>query len=308
MAYDPKEPRDERGRWTVGGPGPHEAGPMMSISSHENADKADTIARIAAETAKSLDFDPKFITISDENKSFMLNGTERKYAGAAFLDMHTENPEIALYTPHVSPETASGVTAHEIEHQKYQAFINDYRKEREAMEQSTEYKESLPRWDGATKIDNGNDTFMRPDGTLHEPWASKYPVYTAWTETMRPSTQDYAKSDGVSGYSRDWWDAWHKSEANTEQAMHETLAEIAHARQKFRQNKEAHESNVRYIKEHGGEWTKEQEAEWRKNSKNTITHMVRKKNGMMTLRKGIDPIWNTLYNAVEANWKRRQKK
>ena len=40
-------------------------------------------------------------------------------------------------------------------------------------------------------------------------------------------TGKLAKDDGVSNYSREWWESWRKGEATTLQAVHETLAEMA---------------------------------------------------------------------------------
>jgi hypothetical protein len=36
-----------------------------------------------------------------------------------------------------------------------------------------------------------------------------------------------AKDDGVSDYSKAWWDAWKTGQAHTDQAMTETIAEMA---------------------------------------------------------------------------------
>lgn len=331
MAFDPNEARDERGRWT--GSGPHPSGVAVAVLDPKNIDKADAIAKIAAGAAKELDFDPKFITVSDEHRTFTLNGKELSYAGAAFLDSHTVNPEIAVYTPHVTTDNTPGVIAHEIAHQKYQAFLNDYRHEYEAMQSDPDYKRTLSTWseptaDGTITRIGGADKFMKPDGSLHEPYASRYPAYTLYQETQGKQLEaEYAKSDGVSGYSRDWWDArgtvkdheyvkdsttgekgtYRSAAATSDQAMHETIAEIARIRYETKLNKDAHEANVKYIKDHGGTWTAENEKEWRSNQQ-SITHIVRKSDGFLTTRKGIDPMWNALHKAVEANWKRRWKK
>lgn len=297
------EARDNHGRWTAGANGFHDAGPNMNINDPAQVEKADSMAKLAAETAKQMDFNSKYITVSDEHRTFELNGKTYNYAGAAFLDA---SHAVVLYTPHINAENVQAVTAHEIEHQKYQAFIDDYAKEKEALFNDPDYKATLPKWEGDKMVHSGRpDNFMRPDGSLHEPFASRYPVYTAWDEANRPSiTEGFAKSDGVSGYSRDWWDAWHAQKANTSQAMHETLAEIGRLRYEAKANRAAHDSNVEYIKSHGGQWTSADESKWRA-AQQPITHLVRKSNGMMGLRKGIDPIWNTLYKAVDANWKRR---
>lgn len=337
MTFNPNEPRDEKGKWVAGNGnlgGSHPSGPFMYLHDAGNVDRADKIASIAADTAKQLGFDPTLINVTDESRTFELNGKTLNYAGAAHLTgpqgENTVRPKgtITLYTPHAGPESAiPGLTAHEVQHQKFQAFLNDYKDERERMEKDPDYEATKPKWsapdaDGTIhKLTPGSDDFMRPDGTLKEPYDKRYPVYSAWQDAMATSTQDFAKTDGVSGYSRDWWDAWHAGKANTDQAMHETLAEIARVKlETFKPAAErkaalaeytaAHEKNIAEIKALGGQWTDEDEKEWKKTAANAnradrVTHMMRKKDGLMKLKPGLDPKWNKLYKAVEDNWKRR---
>jgi hypothetical protein len=326
----------------------------LATSDPASVEKANNIAHIAAQTAEKLGFDPKLITVSDESKTFELNGKTMYYAGAAILPRpamvgkldvlsiqqverdgalstrilpqdSTEVGPVVLYSSHIGsdPKEVAGITAHEIEHQKFQAFINDYRAERARMEKDPAYLATFPKWseDGKTMISRGTNDFMRPDGLLRDPHADRYPTYQSYTQAMMPSISDFAKTDGVTGYSRDWWNAWENRTANTEQAMHETLAEIANLKRIYEftnaENKEAHEKNVAYIREHGGQWTPEQEAEWKAyNNRNNlpirIIHLMRKptKDGaamFLTTKRGLDPNWNRLYKAVDANWKRRNK-
>lgn len=322
--YKPTQERDEHGRWEDDDGNPSPSTVALAVLDPNNKEKADALAKIAEETARDLGFDPKFVTVSDESKQFELNGKQYNYAGAAFLDSHTDNPEIAIYTPHVDANSAHGVLAHEIQHQKFQAFINDYRKDYEAMQRDLDYQKQT-EW---VPFDSSNashvarekagemvttdrrirEGFMKPDGSLYEPYASRYPIYTAWTEANKPMSDDFAKSDGVSGYSRDWWDAYAANKVQLPQAMHETLAEIARIKYGQQRDKAAHVAMVKYIREHGGTWTPADEKEWQKNRNDRIGHIVRKKDGLLTARKNLDPIWNTLYRAVEANWKRRTKK
>lgn len=334
------EPRDERGRWTVGGAsGVHEAGPVMNLTDPTtNHALADQAAKLAAETATKLGFNPKYVTISDERRTFELNGSTRNYAGAAFLDSHTENPEIAVYLPfqtwqpkegerQLDVSGVKGTTAHEVEHQKYQAFINDYRKDAEAMRSDPDYhKDShwvpfdpnnpeharLREKGGLLTSDNKirEPGFMQPNGLLNEPYDKKYPIYQAWTKANMPLSDEFEKSDGVSGYSRDWWDAYRnrtvEKPVQLPQAMHETLAEIARIRYGQDEMKAEHKANIKFIKANGGDWTAEDEKKWQANNKAQLGHIVRKKDGFLTKRKGLAPIWNDLYKAVEENWKRRK--
>lgn len=276
MAYDPNESRDPRGRWTSSG---GEAGhlhtaagfPSVLVDHPENAHTAKLVAEDSAKVAKKLDFPPSRIIVVDRDYAFTLNG-KQLYAGGT-ADLSTGF--ITMYSGRLSAASTPGVVAHEIEHQKFQAFENDYKADRAAMEKDPAYLAGLPTWIGETRIAPTGRDIMKGDGTLHEPYASKYPVYTAYTEAMKPTISDFAKSDGVSGYSRDWWDAWHNQTANTSQAMHETLAEMA------RHRYEGHK----------------------------VEHIVRDpKTKVLSVRHAVDPKWNALYKAVDANWKRRNAK
>jgi hypothetical protein len=337
MTYDPNEARDQSGKWTTGGGGfgAHPEGPYMAVEKPENAEKADTVARIAAQVAKKLDFDPSGINISDESKTFELNGKTLNYAGWA-----TRPPEphlrtdpdgskhvigggigtVTLFTPHVGNDPASiaGVAAHEIAHQKFNALLSDKNIDSLKMPYDPDYGKdsewvtydptnpahaemktngalvSSPQSDGTVKIRQPG--FMRPDGTLNEPYASKYPAYQAYTKAMMPMIKDFAKSDGVSDYSKEYWQGvqtpktveyvkdtgekgtYRTQSIPTESAFHETLAEI---------------TRLKY-------------------SGDTIYH---KKLGEVdgkpvyfsTSAKGLKPEWSKLYKAVNENWKRRSK-
>lgn len=285
MTYDPNEPRDKKGEWTTGG-----EKPFVSLTSHtpESAARAEIISNLAAKSAAALGFKPTAINVTDQEHKFTLNGVERKAAGTADLKTGTIN----LYTGQIhTNEDVPGLMAHEVMHQKYQTFVNDYQAERAAMEKDPDYRKdsSLVTFDPANPIHaaqkaagslvftNGQfreKGFMRPDGLLNAPYDAKYPTYQAFTNAHMTDSRDFAKTDGVSPYSREWWDAWHGQTASTSQAMHETLAEIA--RLKFEGNK--------------------------------VQHMVRKPDNLLTLRKTPDPKWTALYRAVEDHWKKRAKK
>ncbi len=137
---------------------------------------------------------------------------------------------------------------------------------------------------------------MRADGLLNEPYASKYPAYQAYTQAMMPDIAKFAKSDGVSDYSKQYWLGYQTpmevkfinpqgneqtaltTSVPLESAFHETLAEI---------------TRLKYAGE-------------------PIYH---KKLGEVegkpvyfgTTVKGLKPEWSALYKAVNENWKRRSK-
>ena len=347
------EARDYHGRWTAGGVGApvigggfveahsHPAGPYMAIQDPAQAQKADTVAKIAADVAKKLGYDPTSVNISDEKRTFELNGKTLTTAGWATRPpgpSATVNPDgskqiigggigtVTLFTPHVGDDPAgiAGVMAHEVSHQKFNAFMSDRETDHIKMENDPDYHKdtqwvtydatnpvhvgmsvggammSTPQADGTVKIREPG--FMRPDGLLNEPYASRYPAYQAYTKTMMPSNDQFAKSDGVSDYSKEYWlgtrtaiekeytqtldgvttgtgQKYKTYAVNPNTAISETLAEIG---------------RLKYSKE-------------------TIYH---KKLGEVdgkpvyfsTGKKGLKPEWSALYKAVDENWKRRNGK
>lgn len=337
MTFDPNEARDQTGKWTAsgGGFGSHPEGPYMEVTKTENAAKANDVARIAAQVAKKLDFDPAQIHISDESKTFELNGKTMHYAGWAtqpkdpYLETNPDGSKqtvgggigtVTLFTPHVGDDPASiaGVAAHEIAHQKFNALLSDKNIDSLKMPYDPEYgrdpewvtfdpanpahaamKEggalvSSPQDDGTVKIRQPG--FMRPDGTLNEPYASKYPAYQAYTKAMMPMISDFAKSDGVSDYSKEYWQGvqtpversfinangaeqkYTTASIPVESAFHETLAEITRLK---------HSNQPIYHKKLG--------------------EVDGKPVYFSTSKKGLKPEWSKLYKAVNENWKRRNK-
>lgn len=282
------EARNKQGEWTAGGGDSQRPSVSLSDTSEPSTRKAEIIASLAAKSADALGFKPTAINVTDKEYKFTLNGVERTAAGTA--DLNTG--KIDLYTGSIhSNDDVPGLMAHEVMHQKYQTFVNDYHAERAAMEKDPDYHKTsrIVPFDPSNPIHAAQKAagditftdgtfrekgFMRGDGLLNAPWADKYPTYQAFTQAHMTDSSDFAKTDGVSQYSRDWWDAWHKQTVSTSQAMHETLAEIA--RLKF----EGH----------------------------PVQHITTKANGLKTIRKTPDPKWTALYKAVETHWKKRAKK
>lgn len=261
--FDPGEARDEHGEWTSG------FGAIAThVSDPANAEKVAGMAKIASGVASDLHYDPALITVSDETKTFELNGKSYNYAGAAFT--HDGSGKIVLYATQMNDKTAAGIAAHEIEHQKFQAFMNDYKADYARMEQDPDY------------LDTKNKDFMRADGTLKEPYAARYPAYQTYTQAMAPGIYDgFSKSDGVSDYSAEYWKGYitPNSGIRSDQAMHETLAEIARLKQEggsveHRKLGEDLQGNPAYFRTTAG---------------------IGK----------LDPMWANLYRAVDDNWKRR---
>jgi len=173
---------------------------------------------MAKQISKKMGFDISKIQTTDEVKTFSLNGRDYKYAGSCDLS----TGEIMMYTEQLTEASAAGVVAHEIEHAKFQKVINTVREDaHEVMKKIRKYDEGKPRKEEA----------MKPDGSLREPYASEFPLYTAWHEAYGSKDHEvFANSDGVSNYSEEYWKAWRKGECSTDIAFHETLAEMARIR------------------------------------------------------------------------------
>ena len=68
---------------------------------------------------------------------------------------------------------------------------------------------------------------MAPDGNLRPPYDKKYPFYSAWDEVAGFKKQEaLIKGDGVSPYSKEYWDGYEKHTIPLDKAFHETIAEM----------------------------------------------------------------------------------
>lgn len=332
MGYNPNEERDLRGRWTTGGVGysdahAHPAGPYMDIKDPAQAEHADHVAKIAADVATKLGYDPSGINVVDDKHPFELNGKTLYAAGLA-----TRPPEpklvtdpdgskhitgeknvgpITLFTPTIGndPKGIAGVVAHEVTHQKFNALLNDKVSDYLKMTQDPDYMKT-DKWvpdPGGTTMPHATDYdsnpikrelgFIRPDGLLNEPYASKYPAYQAWAKATMPSVADMAKSDGVSDYSKEYWLGTHQSVEKNDMvvggkpqtyttsaiepltAFHETLAEIGRLK---------YSGEPVYHKKLG--------------------EVDGKPVYFSQGKEGVNPKWRALYTAMDKNWKRRNSK
>jgi hypothetical protein len=208
-------------------------------------------------------------------------------------------------------------------HQKFNVFLQDYQNESDAMRKDPDYVATLPQWsapeaDGTIHMLNSGstDTFMKPDGTLTEPYASRYPIYQDHVTLMegtnsRPDLYDkMAKEDGCTPYSKEWWDSYQASKSPRETAYHETLAEMARLKTEDRANKQAHADNIAYIKSHGGTWTDEEEKKWQADGKRLTAPPTAKKpdaEGRRFLTGRPSKDWEALYKAVNQHWNKVSK-
>lgn len=211
MTFNPNEQRDKAGKWTAGGDtvgaitDPDGGwGAVRADQAAQRAEEARRIGLAAKTVAEKLNYNPADITVTLEDKTFMLNGASYHYAGSC--DLNTG--KITLYQPTVMPGEIAGVTAHEIGHAKFEDFFKDYQTERDAV-----FKESA--------------TIMKADGTLKPPFDEKYPTYQRYEQLFEGNLSRLATEDGVSDYSRKWWDAVKDGKALSKLGIHETLAEMS---------------------------------------------------------------------------------
>lgn len=153
------------------------------------------------------------------NKPRLVEINNRKFYAAGDANIYDlEYGNINLYLDQLSKESVKGVLTHEIAHMKFA----------EKLKKISELKKTI----ADIEPPNGTDYFktvMMANGELREPYASQYPEYNEWHRIFDSKSigEDFAKTDGVSDYSKAYWDEWHEGKMSTELAMHETLAEMS---------------------------------------------------------------------------------
>jgi hypothetical protein len=204
-AYDPSQPRDQIGRWTAAG-GAGFTSPLDQAQALV-ASRAAKLARARA-AAEEMGFDPTKVLEGAPGKTFELGGRTYQYAGAAY-----ETGQIEVFPDAIADEsTIPGLMAHEIMHQRFNAFERRLDAERARL---------------AADSRSGGD-HMAPDGTLRAGVAREYPVYSAYIAATGGAKWETMKErDGVTDYSRAYWSEWNKGNVSSRAAVHETLAEMA---------------------------------------------------------------------------------
>lgn len=198
MAYDPSEARDSKGEWSADG------GSGDSPKAYLTPGQVNAITMAVKAEAVAQGFDPRKVMVVTEDKTFELNGKELHYAGAAYKD--TGNITIhATAANNLTQHTIPGLMAHEIMHQKFNAFLADYRSEREQVM-------AIPQNSVPVQINTGTDnprTVMRdamtPDGTLRAPYDKQFPTYQSYVTLVEQKQGQLIKEDGCTSYSEDWW-------------------------------------------------------------------------------------------------------
>lgn len=185
---------------------------------------------ISEAVAQELGFPKTDINISHDIYPVQLGDRKFNAAGSANL----KTGRITLYPQGMTGYGTSigGVTAHEIEHIKFQTALDKHQAEYRLAEAEPGPPPN-PASEHWWEQRGGKDAVFRPDGTLWPPYDAKYPNYQAMEKAFRMHTwEDFAKADGVSDYSYEYWKNWKDQKTfqgqpiRYEQAVHETLAEI----------------------------------------------------------------------------------
>ena len=182
--------------------------------------------------ATTLGFDASRIDIVEGTRTFEVNGVQHTAAGDADIyNLYHPEGRIRLYAEQIrGADALAGITAHEVEHFKFQDAINRSRADRDKM-----FADPGPAPDPEHKYwwgkKGGSDAVMNPSGGLREGYDKKYPDYSKMHEALHaPLMQDFSEGDGVSKYSAEYWKAFKDGKVSFEIAMHETLAEMAKAK------------------------------------------------------------------------------
>lgn len=223
-AWNPDQPREpagspEGGQFASAGGGITQSEQGVRPSSAE-------IKSEAAKVARDMGFDDSRIDVVAGTRTFELNGQVMTAAGDADI-VHGEEGRIRLYHDHLTKASAAGVIAHEIQHAKFQGALDAYRRESDALMKDPGPPPN-PEGHYFWEKRGGSDAIMKPDGGLREPYDKKYPVYTAMqTAFYMPALDEFAKGDGVSKYSAEWWAGVKAGKVSFTLAVHETLAEMS---------------------------------------------------------------------------------
>jgi hypothetical protein len=123
----------------------------------------DRLKRDAETVAEALDFDPNDITHTEETLNFTLN--DKHMVAGGHVDRRSEKVYIHVNDLRYDSDGFAGLVAHEIEHAKFNHFLNEYYKQRDLMD-----KDPRPAPDPNGRYywqrKGGIDAILAPDGSL----------------------------------------------------------------------------------------------------------------------------------------------
>lgn len=208
---------DELGRFASGDGGGASTAASGSADPAYTADPeahTERVLNTTQDVAQKLGYPPDKVVTSENDREFTVNGHKYMAAGEAEMDTGI----VRMFPKQLPPYAVVGVAAHEVQHQRTEKVFG-------ALSANTSDLLKDPNF----------EAYLKPDGTIRPgkeaEFSAKYPVYAQLNQDVNPqfSLKKMAADDGVSSYSRDYWDAWKKGEMQTDKAIHETLSEMAEA-------------------------------------------------------------------------------
>lgn len=175
----------------------------------------DTNFKQARTIATELGFDPERVTYGGSGYKFTVNGEE--FTAAA--NYNRNNGLVTMFDGALEDAAeVKQILAHEITHAKFHAIVYD-KFSAEAVAFSKEYQSAS--YEVATSM-------ARANGEVQGEYRDKYPVYSALQPYIEgPGMHKMQESDGVTDYSKAYWQAYEKGQTTYLNAVNETLAEIA---------------------------------------------------------------------------------
>jgi hypothetical protein len=214
IKYDPSEPRDEQGRWTDAGGAAGGEPPSSSLESGKV--NPEWVSGLAHEVFDKMDHQGGLLINNNDPPEFSAGDNRYRTAGTASVKgLVTLYPKGMQW---MTRDQIAGLISHEVEHVKFFRAKEAHDREQEAIAR-------IP-------VDpDPKKEVMRADGLLNSPYDKQFPNYQEFEKAyFIPDTAGWRQGDGVSNYSIDWWKEQQANRANNEQAINETLAEMAKAK------------------------------------------------------------------------------
>jgi len=224
--FNPDQPRDPDGKFASGNGEAPSSGVLKAMPEFLRPDMSTHEARsaMARNVARELGF-PTGKVKTEEGAGREFKVGDRAFTEGGHAEIYTTG-NIVIYTGNNSDDGIRGVVAHEIEHVRFEGVLQDYN---EDMRRLSYY---------AQNDHEQYDKITDPVGFLdpEKGAGAVLPTATALQGTLELHIDQLAKDDGVSDYSKAYWDAVKSPESvakyggykqSRERAIHETLAEMA---------------------------------------------------------------------------------
>ncbi len=186
------------------------------------ADHKATIEKEVARVAKEQNYE-RVLVVSKADSAYPDGFTvagQRMEAGG-YADLTTGM--ITVIPEHTAVDVVPSLLAHEIEHERFQGALNAYNYEHQALMK-------LPTDELFGAQGTHGVGVLRPDGSVRPEAEGRFPATTLLQKSLEQDKFKLYDSDGCTKYSEAYWKHYvdnGRRSADGEQAMHETLAEMA---------------------------------------------------------------------------------